>query len=91
MTQASSQPIALRRIHEAFVPWTSSHPAKLALIDDQRKISYGELGPIVEGVARRLQDAVQALEGFYNYQTDAPDHRGKPHRRDGSVRCEGSI
>lgn len=57
MTQASSQTIALRRIHEAFIPWTSSHPSKLALIDDQRKISYGELGPIVEGVARRLQEA----------------------------------
>lgn len=57
MTAAAPSAAAPRRIHEAFQAWAASHADKLALIDDNRAIRYGELGEVVDGVAQRLKEA----------------------------------
>ncbi len=45
-----------RRIHEAFVPWATSHPERIALSDDAHTVRYGQLGATVEALAQRLRD-----------------------------------
>ncbi|RZI40825.1 long-chain fatty acid--CoA ligase [Herbaspirillum sp. HC18] len=57
MNTAANPFVAPRRIHEAFHPWTRTYAHKLALADDSRSITYGELGGIVEAVAQRMQEA----------------------------------
>lgn len=53
-TNPSSEP---RRIHEAFLPWVATQPARIALADGERSLTYGELGTAVEAVAQCLQEA----------------------------------
>lgn len=43
-----------RRIHEAFLPWVVSHANSVALSDDQRQLTYGELAEMVTAVANSL-------------------------------------
>lgn len=45
------------RIHQAFRHWTATQPEKIALKDDARSLTYGELADAVEAVAQRLRDA----------------------------------
>lgn len=54
MTDLASLP---RRIHETFLPWAASHAAQCALLDADRAITYGELGPIVDSTAEQLRSA----------------------------------
>ncbi|GAB3552415.1 AMP-binding protein [Noviherbaspirillum agri] len=46
-----------RRIHEVFQPWTATQPDKVALKDDERSITYGQLGGVVDAVAQKLREA----------------------------------
>lgn len=57
MSVAVNQPGASTRIHDIFQVWTRESAGKIALIDDHRAISYGELPHVVESVADRLRDA----------------------------------
>jgi long-chain acyl-CoA synthetase len=57
MNQAVNLAHAPRRIHEAFLPWTATHPHNTALIDGWNAITYGELGGIVEATAQKLREA----------------------------------
>lgn len=57
MPQAANLPDAPRRIHETFLPWADARPEGVALMDADRVVTYGELGPLVEAVAQRLTDA----------------------------------
>lgn len=57
MTLAVDLAAAPRRIHDAFQVWTAQYAAKLALADERRTLTYGELGGVVEQVAQRLLDA----------------------------------
>jgi len=45
-----------RRIHEVFQSWVATQPDKVALKGDERSITYGQLGGVVEAVAQRLRD-----------------------------------
>jgi long-chain acyl-CoA synthetase len=57
MTDAVDLAGTPRRVHEAFLPWTASHPDKVALSDDQCAIPYGALGGLVEATAQKLREA----------------------------------
>jgi acyl-CoA synthetase (AMP-forming)/AMP-acid ligase II len=55
MKTAASGPA--RRIHETYLPWTTSHAEQLAFRDAQSGIRYGELPAAVEAVAAKLREA----------------------------------
>jgi len=57
MSHALDLAAASRRIHEAYLPWTAVRADQLALCDDVRSITYGDLDTVVQGVAHTLQDA----------------------------------
>jgi long-chain acyl-CoA synthetase len=57
MTHAANPAAVPQRIHEAFQPWTVANTARVALMDDARTITYGELPGIVDAVAQRLRQA----------------------------------
>ncbi|HEY0847600.1 MAG TPA: AMP-binding protein [Noviherbaspirillum sp.] len=46
-----------RRIHEVFQSWTTTQPDKVALWDDERTLTYGQLSSAVDAVAQRLSEA----------------------------------
>jgi long-chain acyl-CoA synthetase len=48
---------AMRRIHEAFGPYSATRASQPALVDDMRTLTYGELGDVVNALARCLRDA----------------------------------
>ena len=57
MTQAAQPAASMSRIHDAFQAWTTVHGDKVALVDAQGSLTYGELGGVVDAVAQRLRDA----------------------------------
>lgn len=57
MTQTVTLASTPRRIHEAFYQWMAAEPARLALRDDERTVSYAALGGMVEAVAQKLREA----------------------------------
>lgn len=57
MSHSVEQGAKARRIHEVFQSWTASQPDKVALRDEERALTYGQLAVAVEDVARRLADA----------------------------------
>lgn len=57
MNQAVDLAGATRRIHEVFQPWAAKQAAKVALKDNERALTYGELGPVVDAVAQKMQEA----------------------------------
>jgi long-chain acyl-CoA synthetase len=57
MTDAVDMAGTPRRIHEAFRPWTASHPDKVALADERCTITYGALGSLVQATAQKLREA----------------------------------
>lgn len=57
MSQAVEVGAKARRIHEVFQLWTASQPDKVALRDEERTLTYGQLGAAVDAVMERLAAA----------------------------------
>lgn len=57
MLNQSDAGAAPRRIHHAFLPWSTSQPEAIALSDDLITLRYGELPAAVDAVAAQLSAA----------------------------------
>lgn len=57
MSHAVDPAAKARRIHDVFQSRAAAEPERVALRDDERVLTYGELGGIVEAVAQRLAEA----------------------------------
>ncbi|WP_454733316.1 MULTISPECIES: class I adenylate-forming enzyme family protein [Cupriavidus] len=53
-TPATSPATAFTRLHQTIAPWVRSHPERLALVDAERSLRYGELDGAIAGTARAL-------------------------------------
>ncbi|WP_346430311.1 class I adenylate-forming enzyme family protein, partial [Cupriavidus basilensis] len=50
----ASPPAAFTRLHQTIAPWVRSHPERVALMDAERSLRYGELDGAIAETARAL-------------------------------------